>query len=112
MVLYTNQTLCFVWVQMSVVKHTVGIIKYVATDNSKQLYIIYELCENIGFSHKFFSAYEISLGLITNVRIVWVNFDKLFVTRNINCIADGSKLITMCKQTLEFWLMGQFWSES
>ena len=67
---------------MNVVKHTVGIIKYVAIDNSKQLYIIYELCENIGLdSHKY--AYEISFGLITNVRTVRVNFDKFFVTRKI-----------------------------
>ncbi|KYN50430.1 hypothetical protein ALC57_00067, partial [Trachymyrmex cornetzi] len=70
-----------------------GIIKYVATVNS-EFYIIYEPCENIGLdSHKY--AYEISLGLTTNVRTVRLNFDKLFVTRSINRIADGSKLITM-----------------
>jgi len=68
----------------------VGIIKYVVINNAKYFYIIYlfiyELCENIGLnSHKY--TYEISFGLTTNVRTIWFNFDKLFVTRNINYIA-------------------------
>jgi len=70
-----------------------GIIKYVAIDNSKQFYIIYDSCENIGLdSHKY--AYEISFGLTTNIGIIPLNLDNLFVTRSISYSANGSKLIT------------------
>jgi len=70
-----------------------GIIKYIAIDNSKQFYIIYDSCENIGLdSHKY--EYEISFGLTTNIGIVPLNLNNLFVTRSISYTADGSKLIT------------------
>lgn len=69
-----------------------GIITYVATNNAKQFCVIYNSCETIGLdSHKY--AYEISLGN-TNIGIVRLNLDDLFVTRSINNTADGSKLIT------------------
>jgi len=69
-----------------------GIIKYVAIDNSKQFYIIYDSCENIGLdSHKY--AYEISFELTRNIGIVPLNLNNLFVTRSIS-YTDLSKLIT------------------
>jgi len=69
------------------------IIKYVAIDNSKQFYVIYDSYENIGLdSHKY--TYEISFGLTTNVGIVPLELNNLFVTRSISYTVDGSKLIT------------------
>jgi len=70
-----------------------GIIRHVATDYSEHFYVIYDSCENIGLdSHNY--AYEISLGLTTNVGIVRLDLDNVFVTRSISYAADGSKLIT------------------